>query len=256
MLAATAPVSSESALVRVILALALAHSGDHERAAALADEAVAVYDSAGDQWGLALSSLVRAGIAAGAGDVSTMAAMTAEGRRYSEAIAYDAFQPPTVLFEAWVAEHRNDREAAADAYRRALDVSSRAGFRDHASFALSGLGSIAFADGDLRQAEQLFRRALAAAGTDPTSWLVAHARVKLAGVLAAAGDAATAERLYRNVVEWSKGERPHQARETQFIALAGSPAAAALLALAELADARGDAAAADSLRARAALASA
>ncbi len=251
-LASTAPACSESALVRVTLALALAHSGDHERAAALAEEAVAVYDGARDQWGLALSSLVRAGIAAGAGDVSTMAAMTAEGRRHSEAIAYDAFQPPTVLFEAWVAERRNDRDAAADAYRRALDVSSRAGFRDHASFALSGLGSIAFADRDLRQAEQLFRRALAAAGTDPTSWPSAHARVKLAGVLAAAGDAATAERLYRSVVEWSEVERPHQARETQFIALAGSPGSAALLGLAELADTRGDAAAADALRARAA----
>ncbi len=251
-LAATAPASSESALVRVTLALAFAHSGNHERAAALADQAIAIYDRTRDAWGLALSSLVRAGIAAGAGDVSTMAAMTAEGRRYSDAIGYDALAPPTALFEAWVAEHRNNREAAADAYRRALDVSARAGFRDHASFALSGLGSIAFADGDLHQAEQLFRRAVAAAGTDSTSWPVAHARVKLADVLAAAGDAATAERLYRSVVEWSEVERPHRARETQFIALAGSPATAAVLGLAELADARGDAAAADALRACAA----
>ena len=41
---------------------------------------------------------------------------------------------------------------------------------------------IAFADGDLRRAEGLFRRALAAVEADPTSWHVAHARVRLAAV--------------------------------------------------------------------------
>ena len=35
-------------------------------------------------------------------------------------------------------------------------------------------------------------------------------------------------------------ERPRQARESLFLALAGSPATAALLGLAELAEARGD----------------
>jgi predicted ATPase/DNA-binding SARP family transcriptional activator len=253
-LAATAPAPSESALVRVMLSLAFAHSGDHERAAALAEEARVGYETAGDGWGVAVSSLVRAGVAAGAGDVSTVAAMTAEGHRHSEAIGYDAFLPPALLFEAWVAERRNDRQAAADAYRRALDVSGRAGFRDHASFALSGLGSIAFADGDLRHAEELERRALAAAEAARAPWVAAHARVQLAGVLAAAGAADTAEELYRSVIEWSERERqrPHQARETQFIALAGSPGAAALRGLARLAAARGDDDAAEDLHARAA----
>ena len=252
-LAATASPSSESALVRLTLSLAFAHSGNHDRATALADEARAGFDAAGDGWGLALSSLVRAGIAAGTGDVSTVAAMAAEGRRHSEAIGYDAFQPPTMLFEAWVAERRADRQAAVVAYRRALEVSLRVGSPEYASFALSGLGSIAFADGDLSHAEELFRRALASVEADSTSWHVAHARVKLAAVLAAAGDTFTAERLYRNVVEWSETPRPHQARETNFIALAGSPAAAAVLGLAGLADARGDAEAAGECRARAGL---
>lgn len=253
-LAATGVAPSETALLRVMVSLAFAHSGNHDRAGVLADEARVGYATTADEWGLALSSLVRAGVAAGAGDVATVAAMTAEGRRRSEAIGYDAFQAPAVMFEAWVAERRSDREEAAEAYGRLLEVSRRAGFRDHASFALSGLGSIAFADGDLRRAEGLFRRALAAVEPDPTSWHVAHARVRLAAVLAAAGDTDTAERLYRNVVEWSERPRPHQARETQFIAVAGSPGAAALLGLAELAQARGDGEAADELRARAGLA--
>ena len=71
---------------------------------------------------------------------------------------------------------------------------------------------------------------------------------------AAAGDAQTAERLYREVLEWSQAQRPHQARESLFLALAGSPATAALLGLAEIAEARGDTAAADGLRGRAGLA--
>jgi uncharacterized protein HemY len=80
--------------------------------------------------------------------------------------------------------------------------------------------------------------------------------VKLAGVFAAAGETEPAERLYRRVLEWSETDRPHRARETQFIALVGSPAVEALLGLAELADARGDTAAADELRVRAELTSA
>ena len=61
-----------------------------------------------------------------------------------------------------------------------------------------------------------------------------YARVQLAGIAAAAGDAATAARMHRQVLEWSQVERPHQARESLFIALAGSPATAAAFGLAEL----------------------
>ena len=252
-LAETVPGASESALVRVSLALAYAHSGHLERAATLADEARVVYGAAGDDWGRALSSLIRAGVASAAGDVSTAAAMTEAGLQRSEAIGYLAFQPAALLFEAWVAEKRHDRRAAAEAYRRAFDVSVRAGFPDHASFALSGLGSVALAGGDQREAEELFRRALAGVVEERSSWTAAHARVRLADVLAAGGDGETAERLYRIVVEWSERDRPHHSRETQFLAIAGSPAEAALLGLAKLADARGDAEAAEALRSRAGL---
>jgi tetratricopeptide (TPR) repeat protein len=203
-----------------------------------------------------LSSLVRAGVATGTGDVRTVAAMATKGRRHSEAIGYDAFLPAAMLFEAWVAERRNDRNAAADAYRRALDVSHRAGLRDHASFALAGLGSVALTGGDVIRAEQLERRALAAAEAARAPWVAAHARVQLGRALAAAGDIETAEKLYQSVVQWSETERPHEPRETQFIALSGSPAAAALLGLAELAAARGHTEVADELRTRAELAAA
>jgi hypothetical protein len=56
------------------------------------------------------------------------------------------------------------------------------------------------------------------------------------------------------VLDWSALPRPHRARESLFVALAGDPATAALLGLADLADARGDALAAGDLRQRAGLA--
>lgn len=102
----------------------------------------------------------------------------------------------------------------------------------------------------MRHAEELFRRSLATAEAARAPWFAAHARANLARVLAAAGDA---ESLYQNVLEWSRTPRPRQARDSLNIALAGSPAANALLGLAELADARGDAGVADELRAHAGL---
>ena len=219
---------------------------------ARAEEPRAGYGTAGDHWGVAVSSLVRAQGAIHAGEVSTVAIMTAEILRHSEAIGYDVFVVPAMLLEAWVAERRNEPGAAEDAYRRALELAGRIGFADHVSFALVRLGSNALARGDTGQAEELCRRALAMAEVASTSCLAAHARVQLARVLEAAGDADTAETLYRSVVEWSKTRRPRQVRESLFVGLAGSHGAAALRGLARLAAARGDGEAADDLHARAA----
>jgi predicted ATPase/DNA-binding SARP family transcriptional activator len=249
--AATGPAPLESALARVTLSLALALFGDNERAAALAEEARAGYGRAGDHWGIAASSLVRAQGAVHAGEISTVAIMTSEILRHSEAIGYDAFAVPALLLEAWVAERRNEPGAAEHAYRRTLELAGRIGFADHVSFALGRLGSNALACGDTRQAEELCRRALAIAEAASTSGLAAYARVQLGRVLETVGDADTAETLYRGVVEWSQTPRPRQVRESLFVVLAGSPGAVALRGLASLAAAGGDDDAANDLQVRA-----
>ena len=82
-------------------------------------------------------------------------------------------------------------------------------------------------------------------------WSAAHAGVQLARIAAGRGDARAAEEEYRQVLERLRTQGPRQAREILFVALADDPAAAALLGLAELADARGDSASADELRLRA-----
>ncbi len=66
-------------------------------------------------------------------------------------------------------------------------------------------------------------------------WSQRMARVQLGRIAAASGDAEGAERSYREVIEWSQLQRPHQARESLFLALAGSPATAALAGLEEIA---------------------
>jgi predicted ATPase len=221
------------ALVQLTLALALAHAGDEEQATELVEAARNRFESAGDDWGVAASTLVRAQGAARAGDIATAAAMAAEVTSRSDAIDYDAFRVPAALLEAWAAQQRGDGEAAAAAYRRALELAEQAGFADHAAFALSGLGSLALAGGDLPAAEELQRQALATAETADATWAAAHARIGLARVLAAGGDGDAAETLYRDVRAWSELHRPQRARESLFLLLAGDPATAALDALAD-----------------------
>jgi predicted ATPase len=233
-LAATEPRPPESALVEAALSLALAASGDSERAAVLAEEAYGRLQTTGDDWSIAASSLLRAQAAAPAGDVPTVATMAAEAYRHADAIGFDAFQVPALLLQAWVAEQRSDRGAAAETYERAFALAGRAGFADHAAFALAGLGWSAFVSGDLRSAEELERRALAAAEAARSPWATAHARVRLGRVLAAAGDTETAEALYRDVLEWSGKPRPREARESLFLALAEDPGTAARAGLDDL----------------------
>ena len=220
-------------LAQLALALALAQSGAAARADAMARAASQTLEAAGDNWGAAANCIMRATGAAYMGDTAIAAAMAAAIARHADAIEYDAFRVPGLLVEAWVAQQQGEEAAAVDAFRRALDLAVRIGFGDHAAFALSGIGSHALGGGDLREAEELQRQALATAEAAHASWVVAHARVQLARIAAAAGDTATAERLYTQVLEWSRTERPHQARESLFLALAGSPATAAERGLAE-----------------------
>jgi predicted ATPase len=233
-LGASEPLPPQAALVEGTLALARAESGDSEGAAVLAEKAHARVEPTGDDWSIAVTSLLRAEVAALAGDVPTVAAMAPQAYRHAEAIEFDAFQVPVLLLEAWVAEQRSDGTAAAEGYQRAFTFSADAGFADHAAFALAKLGWLAYASGDLRKAEELERRALAAAEAARSPWAAADARVRLARVLAASGAADSAEELYRDVLDWSDRERPHEARESLFLALGGDPGSAARAGLDDL----------------------
>jgi predicted ATPase/DNA-binding SARP family transcriptional activator len=233
-LAATADLPRELGLAQLSYALALAAAGQAERSDALSRAAVTTLEAAGEDWGVAAAGITRATAAAVAGDLETVDAMTDVVRKHAGALDYDAFRVPGLLLEAWVADRHDDGAAAVEAYRRAAELGRRIGFEDHAAFALSGLGSNALVRGDLGEAEELQREALALANEADATWAAAHARVELARVVAAAGRADEAAGIYREVIAWSQTKRQHRARENLALALAGDPAAAAELGLAEL----------------------
>ena len=215
-------------MLKLALAFAYDRIGSHERAIALAEDARSTFEEVGDAWGVASSAVTGALGALFRGDIDYAEALTAEAVRLHD--DYDVGAIPAALLDARLAEERGNAEAATAAYRRALERSERAGFADHAAFALTGLGSIAYTTGDLGTAEGHYRRALAVANAVSHSWLMAHTRARLAQVLERRGDAEAADMLYRAVVEWSQQPRRHDAREALFIALAGNPAEVALLA--------------------------
>ena len=130
-LAATAPPSPVAAEARALLSLPLAQSGSQERAAKLAEEARDGADVAGDHWTAAVASLTGAMDAAVAGDVRAADTLSANAARHSEAIGYLPTLLPATTLEAWVAEHREDSEAAIDAYRRVFELADQTRLADH-----------------------------------------------------------------------------------------------------------------------------
>jgi predicted ATPase/DNA-binding SARP family transcriptional activator len=211
----------ENAMVTLALAFAYDRTGSYERAVVLADHARRTFDELGDTWGAGSSALTGAVGAFARGEIERAAALTADA--ISLHGDYDIGAIPAALLEARMAEQRGDGEAAAAAYRRALERSERAGFADHAAFALTGLGSICFTSDDLDAAEGHYRRALTVANSVSHSWLVAYTRARLAQVLERRGDHAGASALRGAVTDWSRQPRRHDAREALFIALAGNP---------------------------------
>src|SRR4029450_12545055 len=210
-LAATTDAPWETAMLQLALAFAYDCAGPQQRALALAAEARRGVERLGDRWGAAswagdarrgaASSAVTAALGAlGLGDIDTAAALTADAVRLHA--DYDIGAIPAALLEASLAERRGDAQTAVGAYGRAFDRSRRAGFAEHASFALTGLGSVAFANENFDVAEAHCRRALAVAEAASASWLIAHAKARLAQVLETAGDRDAAESLYRAVVAW------------------------------------------------------
>jgi predicted ATPase/DNA-binding SARP family transcriptional activator len=227
------PAPPEIGLLEAVLARAVAEAGDVERAAVLAERGCANLGRGGNRWALAAASLLRAQVAALTGDVATVAAMAADVSGHAEATGFDAFRVPAALLEAWVAERRDDGDAATAAYGRALVLAGSTGLADHAAFALSGLASRALASGQLARAEELARRALATAEAARAALAAAQARIQLARALEVAGDTETAGRLYRDVLAWSTRPRAHGPRESLFVVLANDPATAAAAGLAD-----------------------
>jgi DNA-binding SARP family transcriptional activator len=168
-----------------------------------------------------------------------------------EGAAVDAIEFENLLTAARAALRAGDARGAADTIADALDLwrgpallglpqsmmaTAEAGRLDSLRLdALEERFEAALALGEHADVVSLVRAALEEAPLAARSpWARAHARVRLGRVLAAAGEADTAEALYREVLEWADAPRPHEARESLFLALAERPGAAARAGLDEL----------------------
>ena len=228
-------------MVKLALAFAYDRAGPLERAVALADEAAA-FDELGDTWGAASSAVAGAVGALRRGPCDNFGA-----RRRSRS-------PPCRL---------RGRSCAGGAARGLVGERRGDGRRPPRTAEALELSNAPASDrfvralgprfGRLRERElRRGRSAVSPRGGGRRRGVgVMAGRTRegeLAQVGAAVGDTASAATLYRSVVAWSREPRRHDAREALFIALVGSPATAALVGLAELADALGDGAAADGAR--------
>jgi hypothetical protein len=138
----------ESALARVMLAVALGQTGDDQRAAKLVEEARQA-SADGDDGTAAIVRVAGALTAVRAGDVSRAAVLSADAVQHAEAIDYLFSVQAAMLVDAWVAEQRDDEKAAVDAYMRVLELAKQPRYANNAAFALARLGCHAVANGSL-----------------------------------------------------------------------------------------------------------
>ena len=211
-------------LAQLTLALALAQSGDDGTADAMAQEAAATFEAAGDDWGM------------------RRAASSARSARRPPATS-----PPSPRWRRRSAVTRTRSTTTRSASRGCC---SRRGWRSAGGTARprwTPTGARSSSPGASGSATTRRSRSPGSARTRSRTATCARPRSSSgrrlppprrprrrgsrpthasssARIAAAAGDADGAERLYRQVLEWSQLQRPHQARESLFVALAGSPA--------------------------------
>ena len=255
-LAAAAPPSPEAAQARALLSLALAQSGSQERAAKLAEEARDAAETAGDQWTAGGGQSDRCDGCRGRGRCPNRRHAERQRRRHSEAIEY--LPTPAAGNDARSVGRRAARRQRGRDRRIPTRVRARepnplrrsrclcpgqTGLdRARERRAAPGRRAVQARARRRRRGTRALGHRLCACPARPhprRGWRRRPRREAVperSGVVGAAAAAPSSESL--------------------FLMLAGSPGAAALHALAELADARGDAEAGAELRAHAELASA
>ena len=167
-------------LAQAALALAFAYAGDDDRARRWRD-ASATSSTRRETTGASrrAASSGRWSPRAPATS-STVAAMAAEAGRHSARSASTRFAFPALLLEAWVAERRRTARRGDEAYRRALELAARRRVRRPRGVRPGRARVDGARERRSAQAEELERRALAAAEAAHAAWAAAHARVELA----------------------------------------------------------------------------
>jgi tetratricopeptide (TPR) repeat protein len=140
----------------------------------------------------------------------------------------------------WVAERRDDSAQAEREYRRVEELTRALGIGGHVAFPLILLGRLARRAGQVERARLLEIEAAALVDDGAAPWFAAFAHAALADSLVRVGDVGQAEELLRRAIAECPASGSPFSQERFFSLFGGSPAARARIALGSLVRARGD----------------
>ncbi|WP_431916569.1 BTAD domain-containing putative transcriptional regulator [Nonomuraea jabiensis] len=227
----------ERAIARFIWAYPQMTAGEFASAEADLTAALGQFRVLGDRWGMALALDGLSWLAGTCGDDATAVARVEEAIALAEQLGAEEDLPDLLCNRG---DHRigTDPAGARADYERAAELAGRAGLPTYLAAALRGLGDVAFSEGDLARARELYERALRQ--SDPV-WVksagnLARLHVGLGRLAEAEGDRKAARESYERAVAGAveSGALPETARAFEALAALafdddGAEAAATLL---------------------------
>jgi tetratricopeptide (TPR) repeat protein len=212
--------SSNKASFLRILGSAAYVCGDHERAARLYEESLALSREAGDERGVASSLLQLGNVSSDLGDHERAETFYEEGLALSRELDDKALLASALISVGAEYLLQGDHERGAMLNEEAAGLYRERGNRGHLQYALDNLGWAALMRGNLQQAEALHRESLALSGQLGDKLVAAEALEGLACSASASGEAAervarlfgAAESL-RGMVGYRQETREHALRE-------------------------------------------
>ena len=211
--------SSDKASFLRILGSAAYVRGDHEQAARLYEESLALSREARDERGIASSLLQLGNVSSDLGDHEEAKTFYEEGLALSRQLDDKALLASALISVGAEFLLQGDHERGAMLNEEAAELYRERGNRGHLQYALDNLGWAALMRGDQRQAEVLHRESLALSRQLGDKLVAAEALEGLACSASARGEAERVARLFgaaeaqREAVGYRQEPREHALRE-------------------------------------------
>src|SRR5215204_1538623 len=198
--------------------------GDHEQAARLYKESLALSREARDERGVASSLLQLGNVSGDRGNHEEAKTFYEEGLTLSRKLDDKALLASALISVGAEFLLQGDPERGAMLNEEAAELYRERGNRGHLQYALDNLGWAALVRGDQQQAEGLHRESLALSGQLGDKLVAAEALEGLACSASARGEAERVARLFgaaealREVVGYRQEPREHALRKSYLVA--------------------------------------
>ena len=215
--------SYKASFLRILGSAAYVH-GDHEQAARLYEESLALSREARDERGVASSLLQLGNVSGDRGDHEEAKKFYEEGLALSRKLDDKALLASALISVGAEFLLQGDHERGAMLNEEAAELYRERGNRGHLQYALDNLGWAALMRGNLQQAEVLHRESLALSRQLGDKLVAAEALEGLACSASARGEAERVARLFgvaeflREAVGYRQEPREHALREPYLVA--------------------------------------